>query len=152
MRWWHSDWDLRSHGRERIIPDGLFLIKWQELKEQVYALEVDNNTKSVRNFLKKILAYAAFQTRGIRIYGISEPIVLVACSHPKWLERYRVSIKQLRLTPRIRFAATQEIRDAGTSGAIWVNGDARKYSLRELTYHPYSKEGLDDETLIKQAT
>src|SRR5262245_48229818 len=36
--WWRSDWDLRAHGRERIIPDSLFVIKWHGLKEQAYAL------------------------------------------------------------------------------------------------------------------
>src|SRR5262249_5747231 len=37
--WWRSDWELRSHGRERIIPDGLFVIKWNGVKDQAYALE-----------------------------------------------------------------------------------------------------------------
>jgi hypothetical protein len=54
IAWWRSDWELRSEGGQRIIPDGLFLIKWHETKDQAYALEVDNNTKSARNFLKKI--------------------------------------------------------------------------------------------------
>jgi hypothetical protein len=147
--WWRSDWELRAHGRERIIPDGLFLIKWNEQKEQVYALEVDNNTKSAKNFLKKILAYASFQARGLSIYGVSEPIVLVACAHPKWMERYHMSIKQLRLNHWIWFAAVKDIKYAGAACAIWVTGGARKYSLRELTFRPYGKEGVDDETLSK---
>src|SRR5262245_19086234 len=108
--WWRSDWELRSHRRERIVPDGLFLIKWHGLKEQAYALEVDNNTRSSRNFLKKILAYGSAQTLGKGIYGVSNPIVLVAGSDPKWLDRYRASIKKLRPGGRIWFAAIEEIK------------------------------------------
>lgn len=130
--WWRSDWELRSHGRERIIPDGLLVIKWQGLKEQAYALEVDNNTRSARNFLKKILAYASLQTKGAGIYGVSELIVLVACSQPKWMERYRVSVKQLRTNCRIWFAAIEEIKREGATGAIWANGEEKRQSLLEL--------------------
>src|SRR5215472_13600515 len=84
IAWWRSDWELRSLGRERIIPDGLFLIRWHALKEQAYALEVDNNTRSSRNFLKKILTYVALQTRGKGIYGVTDPLILVAGSERKW--------------------------------------------------------------------
>src|SRR5262249_24544960 len=111
--WWRSDWELRSHGRERIIPDGLFLIKWQGLKEQAYALEVDNNTKSSRNFLRKILAYASAQTRGGRIYQIADPVVLVVGSDHKWLERYRASARGLRIKPRIWFATAKDLKNTG---------------------------------------
>lgn len=148
--WWRSDWDLRSHGCERIIPDALFLIKWHGLKDIPYALEVDNNTKSAKNFLKKILAYASFQARGLSIYGVSEPIVLVACAHPKWMERYRMSVKHLRLNHRISFAAIKDIKDAGAACAIWVTDGAKKYSLRELTFHPYGKEEIDEKSLNNQ--
>jgi hypothetical protein len=145
--WWRSDWELRSHGRERIIPDGLFLIKWHGQKEQAYALEVDNNTKSARNFLKKILAYASFQTRGIGIYHVSDPLILVVGSDHKWLGRYRESAKQLRLKPRIWFAGIKDIKAASGTRRIWVNGTEEKYSLRDLTFLPYSKEGPSNETL-----
>jgi hypothetical protein len=144
--WWRSDWELRVHGRERIIPDGLFLIKWQGLKEQAYALEVDNNTRSSRNFVKKILAYASLQTTGKGIYGVSDPIILVGCSDRKWMERYRVSVKQLRLKTRIWFATAKAIKDTGAAGAIWFNGAEEKYSLRDLTFYPYSKDGTSHET------
>jgi hypothetical protein len=138
--WWRSDWELRSHGRERIIPDGLFLIKWHGLKDQAYALEVDNNTKSSRNFLKKILAYASVQNRGTGIYQMADPVILVVGSDYKWLGRYRDSAKQLRLKPRLWFATTKEIKDVSAAGAIWLNGAEEKYSLRDLTFLPYSKD------------
>lgn len=138
--WWRSDWELRSHGRERIIPDGLFLIKWHGLKEQAYSLEVDNNTKSSRNFLKKILAYASVQSRGARIYQIADLMLLVVGSDHKWLERYRNSSRQVRLKTRIWFATARDLKDTGAAGAIWLNGAEQKYSLRDLTIPPYGKD------------
>ena len=131
--WWRSDWELRSHGRERIIPDGLFLINWQGLKEQPYALEVDNNTRSSRNFMKKILAYASLPNRGKGIYGIADPIILIACSDRKWMERYRISVKQLRPNRRVWFATIEEIKREGATGAVWANGSEKRRSLLELT-------------------
>jgi hypothetical protein len=131
--WWRSDWELRAHGRERIIPDGLFLIKWHGIRDQAYALEVDNNTRSSRNFMKKILAYASLQFRFKGVYGVTDPIILVAGSDPRWLERYRTSIKQLRLTCRIWFATMEEIKRENATCAIWANGSERKRSLLELT-------------------
>jgi|SRR5215469_4476309 len=138
--WWRSDWELRSHGRERIIPDGLFLIKWHGLKDQAYALEVDNNSKSSRNFLKKILAYASVQSRGTGIYQIADPVILVVGSDNKWLGRYRDSAKQLRLQPRLWFATPDDLKDEGAASAVWLNGAEQKYSLRDLTFLPYSKD------------
>jgi hypothetical protein len=131
--WWRSDWELRSHGRERIIPDGLFLVEWQGLKEQPYALEVDNNTRSSRNFMKKILAYGSLKFRGKGIYGVTDPIILVGCSDRKWMERYRTSITQLGRNHQIWFAAIEEIKREGATSAIWVNGSEKKRSLLELT-------------------
>jgi hypothetical protein len=130
---WRSDWELRAHGSEQIIPDGFFLINWHGIKEQAYALEVDNNTKSARRFLKKILAYASHKTTGKKIYGFSDPIILVAGSDPKWLERYRASVKQLRPGCRTWFASLEEIKATGATGAIWANGRENKRSLKELT-------------------
>jgi len=138
--WWRSDWELRSHGRERIIPDGLFLVKWHGVKEQAYALEVDNNTRSTRNFLKKILAYDGLQSKAGKIYGIADAIILVSAADPKWLERYRASIKQLRLDRRIWFAPVEQIEREGASAAVWVNGSEKTYSLRDLTFCPYRKD------------
>lgn len=132
--WWRSDWDLRAHGRERIIPDGLCTIRWDGQDEQVYALEVDNNTKSSKNFLRKLLAYESIQSRGETIYGISAPLVLVAGSDPKWLARYRLSLGKIGLHFKAWFAALDEIRRSGAVSTIWqaTDGDDN-YSLRELS-------------------
>ena len=83
--------------------------------------------------MKKILAYASLQTRGIGIYGLSDPTVLVGCSYPKWMARYRMAIQQLRLKPRIWFATIEEIKREGATGAIWVNGSEKGRPLVELT-------------------
>jgi hypothetical protein len=131
--WWRSDWELRSHGRERVIPDSIFLVKWHGLKDQVYALEVDNNTRSSRNFIKKILAYASLQTRGKDIYGVSDQIILVGCSDRKWMERYRFSVKQLQPNRRVWFTTVEEIKREGATGAIWAKGSEKRRSLLELT-------------------
>jgi|RhiMetdeSRZDD1v2_1073273.scaffolds.fasta_scaffold832397_1 Replication-relaxation len=149
ISWWRSDWELRSHGRERIIPDGLFLIKWHGLKEQAYALEVDNNTRSTRTFLKKILAYDGLQARAGKIYGIANAIILVSVADPKWLERYRASVNRLRLGRRIWFARVEQMKCEGASAAVWVNGEEKKYSLREVTFCPYGKDKSAHETLSK---
>src|SRR5712691_35032 len=39
LAWWRSEWDLRAHGKERIIPDAFFAVSWEEA-EQIFALEV----------------------------------------------------------------------------------------------------------------
>ena len=130
--WWRSDWELRSHGRERIIPDGLFLIRWHGIREHAYALEVDNNTRSARNFLKKILAYVSSRSLNKTIYGIADPTILVAGCDPKWLDRYSASIKNLSPSGRIWFATIEDIKREAAMGSIWINGTEQKCSLREL--------------------
>ncbi len=140
IAWWRSDWELRAKGKEKIIPDSLFVINWHGLKEQAYALEVDNNTRSLNNFLKKILAYSARQKRESALYGVINPILLVAGSDPKWLERYRLSVSELRLNSQVWFATVEDIKREGAKEAIWANGGKKKYSLRELSFSPYRED------------
>jgi hypothetical protein len=102
--------------------------------------------------MKKILAYASLQFRDKGIYGVTDSIILVAGSDPKWLERYRTSIKQLRLKPRIWFATMEEIKSEGAMGSIWLNEVEEKYSLRDLSFCPYSKEGRADENYVFRRT
>jgi hypothetical protein len=68
------------------------------------------------------------------------------------MERYKASGNALRTELRIWFAAMKEIKDAGAAVTIWVNGGPRKYSLQELTFYPYSKEGRADENIVFQNT
>jgi hypothetical protein len=71
----------------------------------------------------------------------------VAVSDKKWLERYRLSVKGLRLNTRIWFTTLEETNDKGAASAIWLNGGEKKYSLRELTFCPYRKDRSADESL-----
>lgn len=139
--WWRSDWDLRAQGRGRIIPDGLFAICWDGHDEHAYALEVDNHTKSSKNFLRKLLAYTALQNRGEAIYGIAAPTILVAGADPKWLARYRLRLGNIGINLNVWFAALAEIRLSGALSSIWQAAESEnKYSLRELSCLPYRKE------------
>ena len=81
---WRSDWELRAEHRGRLIPDALFTIRWEHAEVQSFALEVDNHTKSVRGFVRKILAYASVTTRGL--YGLADFATLVIGRKPScWL-------------------------------------------------------------------
>src|SRR5437867_4473340 len=139
IAWWRSDWELRAQGRERVIPDALFRIQWQELGEQTFALEVDNRTNSSRSFLRKILGYsAALQSRGL--YGMSDFLILFVGRDSQWLERYRLRLVAVRLRPRIWFTTLAAVGQHGAGGSIWkpIDGDANS-SLRDLVFFPYGK-------------
>ena len=147
LSWWKSDWDLRAHGKSRVIPDALFGIKWAEREERVFTLEVDRNTKSPRKFLAKILGYDSFVGAHGGLYGFNDFLVLVVGEDPKWLERYRTATLRLRLGERLWFAAADELQAKQANEAIWTMADgAEKYSLQTLSFLPYGKEGSDFET------
>ena len=141
---WKSDWDLRAHGRSRVIPDALFGIQWVGRQERVFTLEVDRNTKSPRNFLAKILSYeSSFGAYG-GLYGFNDFLVLVVGEDPKWVERYRSAVSRLRLSERLWFAIADELQTKGANEPIWSTADdTEKYSLRDLSFVPYGKEGTD---------
>jgi len=142
ISWWKSDWDLRAHGRSRVIPDALFGIRWAGSPEQLFALEVDRNTKSPRKFLAKILGYDSFVGSHGGLYGFNDFMVLVVGEDPMWLERYRSSVARLRLGGRIWFATAAEAQTKGANASIWTMADvAEKYSLQTLSFLPYGKEG-----------
>lgn len=146
IAWWRSDWELRAQGRERVIPDALFRVQWQELGEQTFALEVDNRTNSSRSFLRKILAYSAVpQGRGL--YGVSDFLILVVGRDPQWLERYRLGLATVGLRPRIWFTTRTAVEGYGVAASIWkpIDGDDSS-SLRDLVFFPYGKAGGAGET------
>src|SRR5262249_48298144 len=147
LSWWRSDWDLRAHGKSRVISDALFGIKWAGSQEQVFALEVDRNTKSPRKFLAKILGYDSFMGSHGGLYGFNDFVVLVVGEDPIWLEKYRSGGSRLRLGRHSWFARSAEAQTKGGNQAIWTMADgAEKYSFRDLTFLPYSKEGSDFES------
>ena len=144
LSWWKSDWDLRAHGTNRVIPDALFGIKWVGSQEQVYTLEVDRNTKSPRNFLTKILGYESLFGAYEGLYGFNDFLVLVVGEDLKWVERYRSEVSRIRLSERLWFAIADELQTKGANEPIWSTADdTEKYSLRDLSFVPYGKEGTD---------
>src|SRR5262245_47321072 len=144
LSWWKSDWDLRAHGKSRVIPDALFAIRWAGSQEQVFALEVDRNTKSPRKFLAKILGYESLFGAYEGLYGFNDFLVLVVGEDLKWVERYRSGVFRLRLSERLWFATAEKLQTKGVNEAIWSTADGtEKYSLRDLSFVPYGKEGTD---------
>src|SRR5262249_35042743 len=68
ISWWQSDWEFRARARAQVIPDALFEIMWTEGGTRCFALEVDNQTRSARRFIRKILAYRSLNVRGVGLY------------------------------------------------------------------------------------
>jgi len=141
INWWRSDWELRTPGKRRIIPDAFFVIQWTEKTKDVFALELDNNTRSVRGFIKKILGYSSLITSGKGLYGINVFMVLVVGQDPKWTERYRLTLSQTRMAVRVWFTTMDAIEKEGAAGAIWNSeNNEKRLSLREAVSLPYGKE------------
>jgi hypothetical protein len=143
LKWWRSDWDLRSHFRERVIPDALFAVA-RGGEDQVFTLELDNCTRSPRRFLAKILAYASVRDRGL--YGVRDFLVLVV-RDPSWLGRYREAVIAARIGRTIYFTNLDAVK-ADAVAPIWTSIDSDKnLSLRALITLPYGKEGEVPETI-----
>jgi len=148
---WRSDWELQAESRARLIPDALFAIRWEQGEAQSFALEVDNHTKSVRAFVKKILAYASVTTRGL--YGFTDFVTLVIGRDPEWLERYRSALANLGLGARIWFALLSDLEEGWAGATIWrtAEGDGQ-HSLRTLATLPYSEEDHAAESATPSGT
>ena len=147
ISWWRSDWELRSHGPEKVIPDALFAIRWPGEEEEVYALEVDNQSRCSGAFLKKILKYGSVRYQARGLYGVSDFVTLVVGRDPEWVERYRQSLGHTRLGSRIWFTELAEVEAKGALGPIWKPADREEsYSLRDLIFRPYGKEGIVPKT------
>jgi hypothetical protein len=67
---WQSDWEIRTIGRS-LIPDAVFSVRWRSGVLREYTLGVDNETRSSRAFLHKILQYTRTNHTTIRV---PEPI------------------------------------------------------------------------------
>ncbi len=142
ISWWWSDWDLRARAKVRVVPDALFSIQWAGKREQIYSLELDHRTESQRAFLIKILRYNSVRQRGNSLYGITEFLLLVVGYDPKWVERYRLSLSDTRLGKKIWFTTLSELQKNGIGNPIWKSVEEdKKYSLPELGFLLYSKEG-----------
>jgi Replication-relaxation len=145
--WWKSDWELRASSREKLIPDAIFMIRWGEGHEQAYALELDNQSKSPGNFLKKIVAYVSRKYQPQNSMGLTDSIILVVGKDPKWLKRYRSLTGEVGLRMRIWFTTLDELKGKSVEDAVWKAGNGeQKYSLRDLSFYPYGKEAKRGET------
>ena len=140
ITWWHSDWELRAHGRQRTVPDALFAIHWPDTGERVFALEVEHHTRAPRRFVGKLLRYSAASYQRGGTYGHTNPIVLVVGHSPTWLARYRAVLAPLALSSNVWFASFDELKRH--CARIWqARTSEERYSLRTLANLPYGKEG-----------
>lgn len=142
LAWWRSDWELRAHGREPVIPDALFAISWKGAGVQAFALEVDNQTRSPRAFLKKLLKYCSVRFFRRGLYGVPDFLVLVVGVDPKWVGRY-LALGRTQETWRIWFTTLDAVEKKGAVGPIWTpEAGEWSRSLRDLSFLPYGKEGF----------
>lgn len=126
LAWWRSEWDLRAHGKERIIPDALFAVKWEET-EQIFALEVENQTSYPQGIVRKLLGYRATP----ELYGTKRYRILIVGRHPPTLARYRRGVLAAGIGKDSWFACLEDIGDFGED--IWEAGtDDRNYSFQTL--------------------
>jgi hypothetical protein len=126
LAWWRSEWDLRVHGNERIIPDALFGVSWEEA-EQIFALEVENQTSYPQGILRKLLGYRATP----ELYGTKRYRILIVGRHPPTLARYRQGVLAAGIGKDSCFACLEDIGDFRED--IWEAGnDDRNYSFQTL--------------------
>ncbi len=140
LRWWRSDWEFSRHGRQGLVPDALFAVRWNGESEHVFALEVENRSNSRRAFVRKVLRYAAWRRRSD--FGPADFVILVVVRDPQWMERYRLALGCTREELHIWFTTLEALEKKGVKGRIWkTTGREENYSLRDLTSLPYGKEG-----------
>jgi hypothetical protein len=116
LAWWQSEWELQAHGRERVIPDALFAVRWGET-EHVFALEVENDTRNPQGILRKVLGYRAAR----ELYGIKVYRVLFVGRHPRMAERYRSGVHTAGLGRECWFASLADLHDFRVP--VWRAGD-----------------------------
>jgi len=144
---WQSDWDLRTRGRARLIPDARFSIRWANGTETPFHLEVDRNTKSATAFLRKLVAYRTAALRHGGLLDTSPVAILVVGFNPTWLERYRLHLQHSALRVPVWFATLSDVVAFGATGAIWrAAHDDQKQSLATLVALPNGSEGPEEKT------
>lgn len=143
IAWWRSDWDLRGIGKVGTVPDALFAIRWREEGEQAFALEVDNQSRSQRAFLRKLLGYyAVVSSPGTGVCGIRDFVLLTVCTEEEWVDRYLAVARDSKIDLPIWLAPLSSFEEEGIDGSIWRAAESdEKYSLRSLATLPCGKEG-----------
>ena len=146
LTWWLSDWDLRLHHRERIIPDALFEISLNETAH-VVSLEVDNNTRSLKRFVAKMRGYATAREQHKALYGHTEYIVLVVGTEETTTDRYRRSLDARRFGNWVWMTTMDALGSDSAETLIWQQpGSELRYSLQDVLSWPYCKEGFAGST------
>ena len=141
LLWWRSDWELRAHRRQRIIPDALFAVSWPDDGERVFALEVEHRTRAPRSLQAKLLRYSSASYRPGCLYGQTNPVVLVVGLSPTWLARYRAALAVLPIALTVGFATLRDVEQDGARAAWQTRTDDARLSLRTLANLPYGTEG-----------
>jgi hypothetical protein len=117
----------------------MFTIRWDSGVVREYTLEIDNETRSSRAFLHKILRYTRVNYSTLRLSDC-EPVTLVVARHEEWLERYRQTAAALRVNWLIAFT-TIDALSQGLSASIWsIPNSTEKYSLRTTESLLYGKD------------
>ena len=117
LAWWRSEWDLRAHGKERIIPDALFAVRWEDA-EHIFALEAENDTRYPQGMLRKMLGYRATP----ELYGSRRYRILIVGRDPPVLERYRAGVLRAGLGKDAWFARFGDLDDFRRP--VWQAGNA----------------------------
>lgn len=117
LAWWRSEWDLRAHGKERIIPDALFAVRWEDA-EHIFALEVENDTRYPQGILRKMLGYRATP----ELYGSRRYRILIVGRDPPTLDRYRQGVLAAGVGKDTWFAKLDDLEDFRL--AVWQAGNA----------------------------
>jgi hypothetical protein len=136
LAWWRSEWELRSHGRERVIPDALFAVERGGV-EHVFALEVENDTRYPQGILRKLLGYRACPG----LYGEKHYRVLIVGRDARMLERYREAVLASGLGRHSWFAFVDDIADC--EAPAWRSGDGNieRSFLQLLTKEETESDG-----------
>lgn len=144
--WWFSDWDLRAHHRERIIPDALFGIALEEIAH-VMSLEVDNNTRSLKRFVAKMRGYATAREQHKALYGHTDYTVLIVGTESATTDRYRRSLDARRFGNWVWMTTIDAIDSDSPETPVWKPpGSEIRYSLPDLLFYPYRKDGFTGPT------
>jgi hypothetical protein len=126
---WRPDWELRAL-KSRIAPDALFGVRFAD-EVRHYALELDNQSRSPKGFVRKMLGYREFRHHAREWLGIDEFVVLVVCREPRWMERYRQALKDAGVDVPAWFAPLRELGAAGLSARMWrgvFDADAKTFT------------------------
>jgi hypothetical protein len=135
LTWWRSDWEMARNVKKSVVPDALFSLHWDWGQEAVYALELENASRSPRSFAKKIVSYQTLLQQTGAIFGYDKLILLVVVNRESQLTGYRARTNILGETPWIWFARADTLTAETLGEQLWQSAADDDYlSLRDLSY------------------